>query len=139
MHEVVTLQFGQCGNQLGHNFFDSLINNTKSFEGKFLDQYFRESPTTQQLPVARSVLVDMEPKVVSQCLHNAIRGGKFVFDQSSAFCQHSGSGNNWAFGYGVCAPRVAENVLEVIRKVCDAVLAFKNNALDIGGRTMRSV
>lgn len=51
------------------------------------------------MPVARAVLVDMEPKVISQTLSIAARSGCWKYDDRSHFCQKQGSGNNWANGY----------------------------------------
>lgn len=51
------------------------------------------------VPVARAVLVDMEPKVISQTLSIAARSGHWKYDDQSHFCQKQGSGNNWANGY----------------------------------------
>lgn len=51
------------------------------------------------VPVARAVLVDMEPKVISQTLSIAARSGYWKYDDRSHFCQKQGSGNNWANGY----------------------------------------
>lgn len=51
------------------------------------------------VPVARAVLVDMEPKVISQTLSMAARSGYWKYDDRSHFCQKQGSGNNWANGY----------------------------------------
>lgn len=51
------------------------------------------------MPVARAVLVDMEPKVISQTLSIAARSGCWKYADRSHFCQKQGSGNNWANGY----------------------------------------
>ena len=46
--------------------------------------------------MARAVLLDMEPKVISKCL---ARRGVWSYDTSRVHFQQSGSGNNWAYGY----------------------------------------
>lgn len=51
------------------------------------------------VPVARAVLIDMEPKVISQTLSMAARSGYWKYHDGSHFCQKQGSGNNWANGY----------------------------------------
>lgn len=58
---IVTLQFGQCGNQLGHSLFNTIMDETKDMGHKHRDIFFREGH--QSVPTARAVLVDMEPKV----------------------------------------------------------------------------
>lgn len=50
------------------------------------------------VPVARAVLVDMEPKVINQTLLKAAQSGRWNYGQHSGFCQKQGSGNNWAYG-----------------------------------------
>lgn len=49
---------------------------------------------------ARSVLIDMEPKVVQASIKHAKQlGSLWSFDESRSFSKQSGSGNNWAAGY----------------------------------------
>lgn len=55
---VVVLQIGQGGNQMGCALFQCLASMCASTPMEF----FRSSPRTSAL-VARSILVDMEPKV----------------------------------------------------------------------------
>lgn len=50
------------------------------------------------VPVARAVLVDMEPKVIGQALSMAASSGHWKYSSHSHFCQKQGSGNNWANG-----------------------------------------
>ncbi|KDO16606.1 hypothetical protein SPRG_17885 [Saprolegnia parasitica CBS 223.65] len=53
---IVTLQLGQCGNQLGYALFDKLA--TELEAPLEMDIFFRGPSST-----ARAVLIDMEPKV----------------------------------------------------------------------------
>ena len=46
------------------------------------------------LPVARAVLIDMEPKVIQQALKHADSSGSFAYDHKRTFYRQSGSGNN---------------------------------------------
>ena len=46
------------------------------------------------LPVARAVLVDMEPKVIQQALSAAGRSSCYQYDERRSFYRQSGSGNN---------------------------------------------
>lgn len=48
--------------------------------------------------VARSVLVDMEPKVISQAIAKACKSGRWRYGDKAHFSQKQGSGNNWANG-----------------------------------------
>ncbi|XP_037402629.1 tubulin delta chain isoform X2 [Pygocentrus nattereri] len=66
--------------------------------------------------VARSVLVDMEPKVISQAVAKASKSGKWRYWEKAHFCQKQGSGNNWANGYCVHGPRHEEAVEDLVRR-----------------------
>ena len=59
----VTVQVGQCGNQLGAKLLDRLA---RDFADEAEADYFFRAPADPKHPhrVARSVLVDTEPKVV---------------------------------------------------------------------------
>lgn len=48
--------------------------------------------------VARAVLVDMEPKVISQAIAKASKSGRWRYGDKAHFSQKQGSGNNWANG-----------------------------------------
>lgn len=54
--------------------------------------------TLSLVPVARAVLIDMEPKVINQTLSKAAQSGRWKYGQHTSFCQKQGSGNNWAYG-----------------------------------------
>uniref|UniRef100_A0A8B9GZN7 Tubulin delta chain n=1 Tax=Astyanax mexicanus TaxID=7994 RepID=A0A8B9GZN7_ASTMX len=69
-----------------------------------------------KLLVARSVLVDMEPKVISQAVAKASKSGKWRYGEKAHFCQKQGSGNNWANGYCVHGPRHKESVEDLVRR-----------------------
>ncbi|EUD64682.1 hypothetical protein C922_04938 [Plasmodium inui San Antonio 1] len=100
---VLTVQIGQCGNQLGHAFLDTIFRHVSSaknegFRTKLADMYFEEEcnygnnllPVIQYADnnkgrksllseskevmclnnhIARSILIDMEPKVIEKCLY----------------------------------------------------------------------
>ncbi|CAA9987616.1 delta tubulin, putative [Plasmodium knowlesi strain H] len=102
---VLTVQIGQCGNQLGHAFLDTIFKHVRSaknesFREKLSDMYFEEECQygNNLLPViqygennkgrksvvsesnevmclnnyiARSILIDMEPKVIEKCLYQS--------------------------------------------------------------------
>ena len=80
---MVTVQLGQCGNQLGHELFGALAREGGGVADEALPQFFRrgaaeggaEGGGGSAAPVARSVLVDMEPKVIWQVVERASRSG----------------------------------------------------------------
>jgi tubulin delta len=165
--QVVTLQIGQCGNQVGTQMFGMLAREASrstdpAFSRHVLDRYFRpgsgggkggkpvatnsilgghdygETSTSTWsaadssacAPVARAVLVDMEPKVIASSIATArasgggnggnTSGGRWRYSPRRAHSQQSGSGNNWAFGYNVHGPRNHDAIMELVRKEAEA-------------------
>uniref|UniRef100_I3MR61 Tubulin/FtsZ GTPase domain-containing protein n=1 Tax=Ictidomys tridecemlineatus TaxID=43179 RepID=I3MR61_ICTTR len=113
---IVTVQLGQCGNQIGFEVFDTLFSDSHDFQGlcskkeneayqaSCQERFFREEENG--VPVARAVLIDMEPKVINQTLTKASQSGRWKYGQHACFCQKQGSGNNWAYGrnfHSLCA------------------------------------
>jgi Tubulin/FtsZ family, GTPase domain len=89
---IVTLQLGQCGNQLGFDAYDvlagELLSGSKSMAN---EMFFRESSQGGYTP--RALLLDMEPKVVNTCLlKTSTAGSRWSYDRSNVVVQQSGSG-----------------------------------------------
>ncbi|XP_068934282.1 tubulin delta chain isoform X4 [Petaurus breviceps papuanus] len=123
---IVTVQLGQCGNQIGYEVFDAIcrdLNNTQGFCSKRENEVYQASckeyffnEEKSGVPVARALLIDMEPKVISQTLLKAAHSGRWKYGQHSYFCQKQGSGNNWAYGYSVHGPKHEESIMNLIQK-----------------------
>ncbi len=71
-------------------------------------------------PVARAVLIDMEPKVVQASLRRAKRSGSWRYDSARTLAFQSGSGNNWARGYNTYGAQTRETALELVRRETEA-------------------
>lgn len=130
---TVTVQLGQCGNQLGRQFFDNVHTEGRraspGLAAAIRRQYFTEdSDATWR---ARSVLVDTEPRVVSRCLGG---GEGWRYNDDSGFYRQGGAANNWAFGFYHHGPAVADGVLDLVRREAercprlDGFLAFHSVA-----------
>nr|XP_031541051.1 tubulin delta chain isoform X2 [Vicugna pacos] len=134
---IVTVQLGQCGNQIGFEVFDALFSDShcpqkfcskrenEAYQASCKERFFSEEENG--VPVARAVLVDMEPKVINQTLSKAAHSGRWKYGQHSHFCQKQGSGNNWAYGYSVHGPRHEESIMNLIQKEvekCDSLSGF---------------
>lgn len=123
---LLTLQVGQCGNQLGPSLFDFIASEYAHPSGKFYDHllwnpFFRlpcaERGERDQRPIARSILIDMEPSVVESALINAHRkSSRWTYSRPNCFFQQSGSGNNWAMGFADHGPRVKDSIIDIVRK-----------------------
>jgi tubulin delta len=150
---IITLQVGQCGNQIGEKLFETIVsdcydvksqikqsnlkrayslnalNSTGSKEiepknefSKLNDDYVYESKKrffteldyqneaelkNSQNPnydvlYARSVLIDMESKVVNKLIYsdkNTFINSKWKYREENSYTQKKGSGNNWSYGY----------------------------------------
>ncbi|KAF1744701.1 hypothetical protein MXB_1599, partial [Myxobolus squamalis] len=71
MREILHLQVGQCGNQVGNRFWEKILEeHSLDFEGRYhgtnemqkrrLSVYFNETNETDRF-VPRSILIDLEP------------------------------------------------------------------------------
>lgn len=105
----ICLQIGQCGNQLGKSFFNGLIKN----KGEDNEIWFRPSDGGY---TARSILVDTEPNVILRLLGDT---QQWLYDKDNAVFCSGGSSNNWALGYTVNGPLLAESITERLRLECE--------------------
>lgn len=139
MPQSITLQIGQCGNQIANKFWSlalleqSITNKTGNYDESFAT-FFRnvELKTHNQNKSsgkisglrARGLLVDMEEGVLNQILASETAG---LFDNHQIISSNSGSGNNWAFGHHVYGPQFETAILEAVRKeaeFCDSLQSF---------------
>uniref|UniRef100_A0A3Q0S6A5 Tubulin delta chain n=1 Tax=Amphilophus citrinellus TaxID=61819 RepID=A0A3Q0S6A5_AMPCI len=116
---VVTVQLGQCGNQVGQELFDVICSDAqegqrKTYSASSCKRFFHQ--TAHGDLVARAVLIDMEPKVINHSMSMAAKSGRWRYGESSHFSQKQGSGNNWANGYCVHGPRHRDAVEELVRR-----------------------
>jgi tubulin beta len=143
MREIVHLQVGQCGNQIGSKFWQVIsdehgIDNTGVYKGQDdlqlerISVYYNEAQGGKYVP--RAILVDLEPgtmdAVKSGAFGQLFRPDNFVFGQS-------GAGNNWAKGHYTEGAELIDSVLDVVRKEaesCDCLQGFQI-AQSLGGGT----
>ena len=121
---ILTLQIGQCGNQIGQAFFQHVHKNTPpSNNNNTTTMECNNSRWFRSNNIARAILIDMEPKVIQN-----LQGQKYAWHYSNenAIWKQSGSGNNWAFGYNVHGP-ACEEIIEMVKKemeYCDVMEGF---------------
>ena len=143
---VVTVQVGQCGNQVGSQFFSKVIDDiltggnssqcTQSQNENYCeaayDRFFTEDEHRSKLChertwTAKSVMVDMESKVIEQIKKEAKQSGRWSYPDNQLFCQKRGSGNNWACGFCVNGPKESEAILNMVQtevEKCDRLDGF---------------
>ena len=138
MRELITVQVGQCGNQIGCRFWELALREHSAHSPSFtfddsMSTFFRnESRSGSACSVgsevnclrARAVLVDMEEGVVNRVSNGPLGG---LFDATEFVTDVSGAGNNWAYGYSVCGPQYGAAVMEQVRRQaerCDSLQSF---------------
>ena len=123
---MLTIQFGQCGNQLGHSLFSLLSSDIDSrdktvpreinyrYAESAFEKWF-EGITKEGKRLARAILIDTEQKVVRKICKQT--DFKWTYRPQNLICQAGGgSANNWAYGYLIKGPQFKEETLEAIRK-----------------------
>ncbi|XP_041944527.1 tubulin beta-1 chain [Alosa sapidissima] len=134
MREIVHLQIGQCGNQIGSKFWEVIteehgINTVGIYEGdsplqlERLNVYFNEAHGGKYVP--RAVLVDLEPGTMDSV--RCSRMGK-LFRPDSFIHGNSGAGNNWAKGHYTEGAELVEQVVDRVRvesESCDCLQGFQ--------------
>ena len=147
MKEIIVVQVGQCGNQIGRAFWKHALlehfphfsstssclsiptnKNSIDFHGNISSQssLFYEEPhydTSRPSPDirARGLLIDMEPGVINETLQCSVIRNLF-HPQSQTLTDGSGSGNNWAHGfykYGSKHKDTMEDMMRQQSELCD--------------------
>jgi tubulin epsilon len=154
MREIITVQVGQCGNQIGCRFWELALKehaayNTRARYDDALSSFFTNVDVRQEpalrLPVgdgkgairalkARAVVVDMEEGVTNELLSGPMRD---VFDTKQFITGQSGSGNNWACGSHHYGPMYREQLLEAVRRQAEDADSLQSFLLlhSLGGGT----
>ncbi|RWW05309.1 hypothetical protein GW17_00031422 [Ensete ventricosum] len=130
MREILHIQAGQCGNQIGAKFWEVIcdehaIDATGAYAGdsdlqlERISVYFNEAVGARYVP--RAVLVDLEPGTM-----DAVRSGPFgrIFRPDNFIYGQSGAGNNWAKGHYTEGAELVDAVLDVVRaevEKCDCL------------------
>ena len=123
--EIITLQVGQCGNQIGMEFWrrlclehgisrDGILEDFAVHGGDRKDVFFYQADDSQYIP--RALLIDLEPRVLSHVQAELPR----LFNQENIY-QHpegGGAGNNWANGYDI-GNQVCEEIMDMIDREAD--------------------
>ncbi|XP_025239782.1 tubulin beta-2A chain isoform X15 [Ochotona curzoniae] len=134
MREIVHIQAGQCGNQIGAKFWEVIsdehgIDPTGSYHGdsdlqlERINVYYNEAAGNKYVP--RAILVDLEPGTM-----DSVRSGPFgqIFRPDNFVFGQSGAGNNWAKGHYTEGAELVDSVLDVVRKEsesCDCLQGFQ--------------
>ncbi|KFD58337.1 hypothetical protein M513_00563 [Trichuris suis] len=118
--EMIVLQFGQCGNQIGTEFWKSLCSEHGiSPEGELQSDevdledckeiYFYQADDNRYIP--RAVLVDLEPRVI-QSIINSSYGKLYNSENIYLSKDGGGAGNNWCSGYSQ-GKKITEELFDI--------------------------
>jgi len=134
MREIVHIQAGQCGNQIGSKFWEVICDeHSIAPTGQYTGQsdlqlerirvYYNEATGGRYVP--RAVLVDLEPGTM-----DSVRAGPYggIFRPDNFVFGQSGAGNNWAKGHYTEGAELIDSVLDVVRKEaegCDCLQGFQ--------------
>uniref|UniRef100_A0A1I8HV16 Tubulin beta chain n=1 Tax=Macrostomum lignano TaxID=282301 RepID=A0A1I8HV16_9PLAT len=143
MREIVHMQAGQCGNQIGAKFWEVIsdehgIDPTGTYHGdsdlqlERISVYYNEATGGKYVP--RAVLIDLEPGTME-----SVRASSFgmLFQPDNLVFGKSGAGNNWAKGYYTEGAEIIDKVMDVIRKECEGCDCLQGFQLthSLGGGT----
>ncbi|XP_071902044.1 tubulin gamma-1 chain isoform X4 [Coffea arabica] len=124
--EIITLQVGQCGNQIGMEFWkqlclehgiskDGILEDFATQGGDRKDVFFYQADDQHYIP--RALLMDLEPRVI-----NGIQNGEYrnLYNHENVFiADHGGgAGNNWASGYHQ-GKQYEEDLMDMIDREAD--------------------
>ncbi|XP_055849437.1 tubulin gamma-1 chain-like [Episyrphus balteatus] len=119
--EIITLQLGQCGNQIGFEFWKRLCLEhgispngvLEDFASDGVDRkdvFFYQADDNHYIP--RSVLLDLEPRVIHNIMSSPY--AKLYNPENVFLSKHGGgAGNNWASGYSQ-GEKLHEEVFDII-------------------------
>ncbi|TCD64053.1 Tubulin beta-2 chain [Steccherinum ochraceum] len=136
--EIINVQAGQAGNQVGDSFWrmllaehgldeDGIYHGNDPLQLARVGTFFAEVENSGSASkyVPRSVQVDLEDGVC-----NNLRSGKIggLFRPDTFITGNSGAGNNWAKGFYTEGAELIDPILEIIRRqaeTCDALQGFQ--------------
>ena len=122
MREILHVQGGQCGNQIGSKFWEVVCDEhgidptgrytgTSDLQLERVNVYYNEASCGRFVP--RAVLMDLEPGTM-----DSVRTGPYgqIFRPDNFVFGQSGAGNNWAKGHYTEGAELIDSVLDVVRK-----------------------
>ncbi|GMP29967.1 hypothetical protein CsSME_00004848 [Camellia sinensis var. sinensis] len=134
MREILHIQGGQCGNQIGSKFWEVVCDEhgidptgryvgTSDLQLERVNVYYNEASCGRFVPCA--VLMDLEPGTM-----DSVRTGPYgqIFRPDNFVFGQSGAGNNWAKGHYTEGAELIDSVLDVVRKEaenCDCLQGFQ--------------
>ncbi|EMD31281.1 hypothetical protein CERSUDRAFT_119830 [Gelatoporia subvermispora B] len=136
--EIINVQAGQAGNQIGESFWKTLLaehglDEQGMYQGSDPLQLERvgvlfnevDLPGSKIKYVPRSVQIDLEAGVCNRIRSSSIGS---LFRPDTFLTGTTGAGNNWAKGFYTEGAELVDSILEIVRKqaeACDALQGFQ--------------
>ncbi|KAI0258362.1 beta-tubulin 2 [Gloeopeniophorella convolvens] len=135
--EIVNVQAGQAGNQIGQNFWMMLLaehgldqsgmyHGTDPLQIERVETYFLEIDSGSAAKyVPRSVQIDLEAGVCNRLRSGPVGG---LFKPDTYITGEGGAGNNWAKGFYTDGAELVDIIMDALRKQsepCDALQGFQ--------------
>jgi len=143
MHEIVHIQAGKCGNQIGTKFWEvisdehgidptGIYHGDSDFQLERINVYYHEATGGRYVPRAVLTGLDAEPM-------DAVRAGPFgqLYRPDNFVFRQRGAGGNWAKGHYTEGVELVESVMDTVRREaesCDCLQGFQlTHSLGGGG------
>ena len=134
MGEIINIQVGQCGNQIGCKFWEQIceehgISPTGAYIGdsdlqlEKISTFYNESMDFKYQP--RVIQTDLEPSTKDQIKSSPIN---ILYKTDNFIMGQTGAGNNWAKGYYTEGAELIDSLLDVVREeveICDHMQGFE--------------
>ncbi|KAI9199519.1 Tubulin/FtsZ, GTPase domain-containing protein [Polychytrium aggregatum] len=124
--EIITIQTGQCGNQIGMEFWsqlcaehgispDGILEDFATEGGDRKDVFFYQADDEHYIP--RAILLDLEPRVINTILQSPYAN---LYNPENIFMSQEGggAGNNWASGYSN-GEKIHEEIIDMLDREAD--------------------
>ena len=105
MRQIIHIQAGHCGNEIGSKFWEQIseehgIDQTGNYNGDDdrqltkIDTYYNETSDGHYIP--RAILTDLESGTIDSIMSGPYRQ---LYRPDNIIVGEKGAGNNWAKGY----------------------------------------
>ena len=128
---TVFVSVGQCGNQIGHSFWEAILNWNKTEDKHTVKKSVKDShfiPFMKRNGDVPWIMVDSERKVVRGCLSKRVSR---IVPTTNRLSHRKGYGGNWALGY--CEQKkegsLMEQTFECLRKEVERLDMFSGTIL----------
>jgi len=128
---TVFVSVGQCGNQVGHTFWEAVLNWNKTEEKHSIKKQAKDSyyiPFMNRNGNIPWIMIDSERKVIRGCLSKTISQ---LVPAANRLSHRKGYGGNWALGYYEQKKEgsLMEQTLECLRKEVERLDVFSGIVL----------